>query len=79
MQAGIPVINLDREFSDAGASRLLIKGDNYGMGVAAGTYIGQQAQGQVQPGDRRDRRHRQPAADPGPVARIQGRARHATA
>jgi ribose transport system substrate-binding protein len=39
MRAGIPVVNLDREFSDASASRLLIKGDNYGMGFAAGTYI----------------------------------------
>jgi len=45
MQAGIPVINLDREFSDAGASRLLIKGDNYGMGVAAGEYIGTKLKG----------------------------------
>jgi len=40
MDAGIPVINLDREFSDPLAYRLLIKGDNYGMGVAAGHYIG---------------------------------------
>jgi ribose transport system substrate-binding protein len=45
MAAGIPVINLDREFSDAGASRLLIKGDNYGMGVAAGQYIGAKLKG----------------------------------
>lgn len=40
MDAGIPVINLDREFPDALAYRTLIKGDNYGMGVAAGHYIG---------------------------------------
>ncbi|WP_405009988.1 substrate-binding domain-containing protein [Kitasatospora sp. NBC_01539] len=40
MQAGIPVINLDREFSDELAFRVLIKGDNYGMGVAAGHFIG---------------------------------------
>ena len=40
MDAGIPVVNLDREFSDPLAYRLLIKGDNYGMGVAAGQYIG---------------------------------------
>ena len=40
MDAGIPVINLDREFSDPLAYRLLIKGDNYGMGAAAGHYIG---------------------------------------
>jgi ribose transport system substrate-binding protein len=41
-QAGIPVVNLDREFSSARGSRTLIKGDNYGMGLAAGTYIGEQ-------------------------------------
>ena len=40
MEAGIPVVNLDREFSEALAYTLLIKGDNYGMGVAAGHYIG---------------------------------------
>jgi ribose transport system substrate-binding protein len=39
MEAGIPVVNLDREFSDPLAYRVLIKGDNYGMGVAAGHYI----------------------------------------
>jgi len=42
MQGGIPVVNLDRAFPDAKAYRLQIKGDNYGMGVAAGTYIGDQ-------------------------------------
>ncbi len=42
MQAGIPVVNLDRAFPDAKAYRLQIKGDNYGMGVAAATYIGEQ-------------------------------------
>jgi ribose transport system substrate-binding protein len=45
MDAGIPVVNLDREFSDASASRLLIKGDNYGMGLAAGHYIGTKLKG----------------------------------
>ena len=42
MKAGIPVVNLDRAFPDALAYRLQIKGDNYGMGVAAGTYIAAQ-------------------------------------
>ena len=42
MKAGIPVVNLDRAFPDALAYRLLIKGDNYGMGVAAGNYIAAQ-------------------------------------
>ncbi|SNT39019.1 ribose transport system substrate-binding protein [Asanoa hainanensis] len=42
MKAGIPVVNLDRAFPDALAYRLQIKGDNYGMGVAAGNYIAEQ-------------------------------------
>jgi ribose transport system substrate-binding protein len=42
MRAGIPVVNLDRAFPSANAYRLQIKGDNYGMGLAAGTYIGDQ-------------------------------------
>lgn len=39
MEAGIPVINVDREFDDPNASRATILGDNYGMGVSAGQYI----------------------------------------
>lgn len=42
MAAGIPVVNLDRAFPDARAYRLQIKGDNYGMGVAAATFIAEQ-------------------------------------
>ncbi|MFR9778767.1 substrate-binding domain-containing protein [Micromonospora sp. MS34] len=42
MKAGVPVVNLDRAFPDARAYRLQIKGDNYGMGVAAATYIAEQ-------------------------------------
>ena len=42
MKAGIPVINLDRAFPSRAAYRVQIKGDNYGMGLAAGTYIGEQ-------------------------------------
>ncbi|MGC5032590.1 substrate-binding domain-containing protein [Micromonospora sp. DT229] len=42
MQAGIPVVNLDRAFPDAKAYRLQIKGDNYGMGVSAATFIVEQ-------------------------------------
>ncbi|WP_412543445.1 substrate-binding domain-containing protein [Longispora sp. K20-0274] len=40
MAAGIPVVNLDRAFPEDLAYRLQLKGDNYGMGVAAGQYIG---------------------------------------
>ncbi|HEY0993561.1 MAG TPA: substrate-binding domain-containing protein [Kofleriaceae bacterium] len=39
MKAGIPVINVDREFSDPGAQRAVIKGDNYGVGFQAGQYF----------------------------------------
>jgi len=39
MEAGIPVINVDREFNSPFAARATVLGDNYGMGVSAGTYI----------------------------------------
>ncbi len=39
MQAGIPVINVDREFDDPNAARVTVLGDNYGMGVSAGQYV----------------------------------------
>jgi ribose transport system substrate-binding protein len=39
MAAGIPVINVDREFDDPNAARVTVLGDNYGMGVSAGKYI----------------------------------------
>ncbi|MYZ38539.1 MULTISPECIES: substrate-binding domain-containing protein [unclassified Streptomyces] len=41
MRAGIPVINLDRIFADPQAYRCWVGGDNYGMGVSAGNYIGE--------------------------------------
>ena len=76
MEAGIPVVNLDRAFPDPAAYRLQIKGDNYGMGVAAGQLHRRAAQGQGrrQPDHRRDRRHRLPGADPGAVEGLRGRA-----
>ena len=46
MQAGIPVVNVDREFSDPNAARVTILGDNYGMGVSAGQYICERLGGQ---------------------------------
>ncbi|SFO43364.1 monosaccharide ABC transporter substrate-binding protein, CUT2 family (TC 3.A.1.2.-) [Geodermatophilus obscurus] len=42
MEAGIPVINVDRQFDSPFAARTTILGDNYGMGVSAGTYICEQ-------------------------------------
>src|SRR5690606_36128105 len=45
MEAGIPVINVDREFSSPFAARTTVLGDNYGMGVSAGTYICEQLDG----------------------------------
>ncbi|WP_326837790.1 substrate-binding domain-containing protein [Amycolatopsis rhabdoformis] len=46
MDAGIPVINLDRIFDSPQAYRTWVGGDNYRMGVNAGNYIGQQLKGQ---------------------------------
>ncbi|WP_030418825.1 substrate-binding domain-containing protein [Streptomyces sp. SCSIO 75703] len=40
MRAGIPVVNLDRVFNSPQAYRCWIGGDNYGMGLNAGHYIG---------------------------------------
>jgi ribose transport system substrate-binding protein len=45
MEAGIPVINLDRIFDSPLAYRTWIGGDNYGMGVSAGNYIGERLRG----------------------------------
>ncbi len=45
MEAGIPVINVDREFDDPNAARITVLGDNYGMGVSAGAYICEEAEG----------------------------------
>jgi ribose transport system substrate-binding protein len=42
MEQGIPVINLDREFSSEGAYRTWIGGDNYGIGVSAANFIAEQ-------------------------------------
>lgn len=39
MNAGVPVVNVDREFSSNDAARVTILGDNYGMGVSAGEYM----------------------------------------
>jgi ribose transport system substrate-binding protein len=47
MEAGIPVINVDREFDSPFAARATILGDNYGMGVSAGTYICEELGGQA--------------------------------
>lgn len=42
MEAGIVVVNVDREFASPFAARTTILGDNYGMGVSAGTYVCEQ-------------------------------------
>jgi ribose transport system substrate-binding protein len=42
MEAGIPVVNVDREFDDPNAARVTVLGDNYGMGVSAGQYMCEQ-------------------------------------
>jgi ribose transport system substrate-binding protein len=48
MEAGIPVVNVDREFSSPFAARTTVLGDNYGMGVSAGTYICEQLDGNAE-------------------------------
>jgi ribose transport system substrate-binding protein len=45
MSKGIPVINVDREFDDPNAARVTVLGDNYGMGVSAGEWVCQEADG----------------------------------
>ncbi|MBA0052219.1 sugar ABC transporter substrate-binding protein [Streptomyces sp. AJS327] len=45
MRAGIPVVNLDRVFASQQAYRCWIGGDNYGMGLNAGHYIGEKLRG----------------------------------
>jgi ribose transport system substrate-binding protein len=45
MDAGITVINVDREFDSPFAARTTVLGDNYGMGVSAGTYVCDDAKG----------------------------------
>ncbi|MEV1044262.1 substrate-binding domain-containing protein [Streptomyces sp. NPDC049916] len=47
MKAGIPVVNLDRVFASPQAYRCWVGGDNYGMGLNAGTYIGEQLKGKA--------------------------------
>ncbi|MFD8808630.1 substrate-binding domain-containing protein [Streptomyces sp. NPDC059597] len=47
MRAGIPVVNLDRVFNSPQAYRCWIGGDNYGMGLNAGHYIGEKLKGKT--------------------------------
>jgi len=42
MSKGIPVVNIDRAFSDPAAYRTWIGGDNHGIGVSAGNYFAEQ-------------------------------------
>ena len=42
MDAGIPVINVDRKFATPQAYRTFIGGDNYGIGVSAGNYFAEE-------------------------------------
>src|SRR3954447_12297474 len=42
MDAGIPVVNVDRAFTEASAQRVLIAGDNLGIGTQAANYFADQ-------------------------------------
>ena len=63
MRAGIPVVNLDRIFDSPQAYRCWIGGDNYGMGLNAGHYIGEQLKGKKNAKVIELAGHRQPGAD----------------
>ena len=45
--AGIPVINLDRQFNDRSSYRMFLAGDNYKVGFNAGSYIGKKLKGKT--------------------------------
>nr|MCW2728997.1 sugar transporter substrate-binding protein [Aeromicrobium sp.] len=47
MDAGIVVVNVDREFNSPFAARTTVLGDNYGMGVSAGTFVCDDAAGKT--------------------------------
>ncbi|MFJ5986281.1 substrate-binding domain-containing protein [Lentzea sp. NPDC092896] len=47
MKAGITVINVDRQFDSPFAARSTVLGDNYGMGVSAGTYVCERLKGKA--------------------------------
>ncbi|TCN41963.1 ribose transport system substrate-binding protein [Kribbella orskensis] len=47
MEAGITVVNVDREFDSTFAARTTVLGDNKGMGVSAGTYICKEMKGKT--------------------------------
>ncbi len=72
-EAGIPVINVDRLFSEPDAATATILGDNYQIGVLAADYIAEELELRRQrrrdPGPGRNLGHRR--ADPG----LRGRAR----
>ena len=75
MEAGIPVINVDRVFTSPFAARATILGDNYGMGVSAGTYICDAARRQPRRGRRGDRGHRLARTHAGPLGGLRRCAR----
>lgn len=45
MDAGIPVVNIDRIFASPQSYRTWVGGDNYGMGLNAGNFIGDRLKG----------------------------------
>ena len=73
MQAGIPVVNLDRAFPDAGRLPAADQGRQlrHGRGRRHLHRRAAEGQGRRQPDHRRDPRHRLAGADPGALGRLQ--------
>ena len=61
MEAGIPVVNVDRLFATPEAARATILGDNYAIGANAATFIAEAARLRGQ--RRRDPGHRRHLGD----------------
>ena len=67
MEAGIPVINVDRLFATPEAARATILGDNYAIGANAATFLAERARLRGQ--RRGDPGHRRHLGDRGPQRR----------
>ena len=68
MEAGIPVINVDRLFATPEAARTTILGDNYGIGVKAAEFLA--ATPELRRERRRDPGHRRHLGHHGSLSRL---------
>ena len=68
MEAGIPVVNVDRLFATPEAARATILGDNYAIGANAAKFLAERARLRGQRGG--DPGHRRDLGDRGPQRRL---------